>query len=80
MVQEVLIEEIEVEEVVTVGIEITITIKANIFQMVDIEYNILDYILLFTRTFLKKRAQYIYFLVILIFDIVIFTIECHYII
>ena len=80
MVQEVLIEEIEVEEVVTVGIEITITIKANIFQMVDIEYNILDYILLFTRTFLKKRAQYIYFLVILIFDIVIFTIKCHYII
>ena len=62
MVQEVLIEEIEVEEVVTVGIEITITIKANIFQMV------------------KKRAQYIYFLVILIFDIVIFTIECYYII
>ena len=80
MVQEVLIEEIEVEEVVTVGIEITITIKANIFQMVDIEYNILDYILLFTRTFLKKRAQYIYFLVILLFDIVIFTIKCHYII
>ena len=36
MVQEVLIEEIEVEEVVKVGIEITITIKANIFQMVNI--------------------------------------------